>query len=178
MLGLVISSRLFRHYPEACAGDLAVRHNALVRKETVAEVARELGLGRYLRLSRGEEEGGGREKMALLANACEAVIAALYLDGGLEAAARFIDRYWSARLAEAGGTTKDPKTRLQEWAQKGANPPPTYRIVAQAGPPHDPVFTVEASLPGVKPATAEGKSRRAAEQAAAAALLASLKVDD
>lgn len=174
VLGLIVSSRLFARFPEADAGDLAVRFNALVRKETVAEVAQAIDLGSFLWLSKSESQGGGRAKPAILANALEAVIGALYLDGGLPAAEVFVDAHWSERVQQTSHAIKDAKTRLQEWAQKDAMPPPTYNIVEQSGPPHDPVFTVEVSVADQPPMRAEGKSRRAAEQAAAAAVLAML----
>lgn len=178
VLGLIVSSRLFARFPEADAGDLAVRFNALVRKETVAEVATAIDLGDYLRLSKSESQGGGRAKPAILANALEAVIGALYLDGGLPAAEAFVDVHWSERVNQTSHAMKDAKTRLQEWAQKDAMAPPTYNIVAQSGPPHDPVFTVEVHVGDRPPMQAEGKSRRAAEQAVATAMLATLDLDD
>ncbi len=178
VLGLIVSNRLFARFPDADAGDLAVRFNALVRKETVAEVAHAIGLGDFLHLSKSESQGGGRAKPAILANALEAVIGALFLDGGLPAAEAFVDAHWSERVDRTSDAMKDPKTRLQEWAQKDAMRPPTYTIVAQAGPPHEPVFTVEVQVGGRPPLRAEGRSRRAAEQAVAAAMLATLDPDD
>jgi ribonuclease-3 len=174
VLGLVIASRLFARDAGAGAGDLAVRYNALVRKEVVAEVAREMGLGNYIRVSPGEKAQGGSDKAAILADACEALIAAVYVDGGLEAAARVIDRYWSGRLDSAARADKDAKTRLQERVQAGGAELPRYRIVDRQGPEHAPAFTVEVSIPGRPPVLGRGSSRRAAEQDAAARLLAAL----
>ena len=171
VLGLVIADLLFEHFPDAEAGALAPRYNALVRREALAGIARDIGLGTFLRLATSERAAGGAENPAILADACEAVIAALYHDGGLAAARAFIERYWRP-LAE-GLTTPptDAKTQLQEWAQAHGRAPPAYSIVAREGPPHRPLFTVEVALEGGLPAAATGRSKREAEQAAAAALL-------
>ena len=178
VLGLLIARALFEGDGVARAGDMAVRFNALVRKETVAEVAREIGLGEFILLSSSEANVGGREKTAILANALEAVLGALYLDGGLAAAGAFIGRHWSERIAATVGAEKDPKTRLQEHVQRRCVPPPDYQIVAEDGPPHDLVFTVEVQTSDGERETGEGRSRRAAEQAAAALLLGRLERND
>ncbi|HZD25781.1 MAG TPA: ribonuclease III [Alphaproteobacteria bacterium] len=170
VLGLVIAARLLAEDPAASEGDLAVRFNALVRRETLAEVALECGLDPFVRLGRSEEEQGGRAKPAILADVCEAVIGALYLDGGLAAAEDFILRGWRRRLARAG-VGKDAKTTLQERVQAGAKAPPTYRVTGREGPDHAPHFTVEVTVKGEPPASGEGGSRREAEQAAAQAML-------
>ncbi len=177
VLGLVVATALFEGDPAAAAGELAVRFNALVRKETVAEVAREIGLGEHLTLSASEAQVGGRDKTAILGNAAEAVLGALYLDGGLAPARDLILRCWGPRIAGAAETRKDPKTRLQEFVQSGQVPPPDYRIVAEEGPPHQRRFQVEVRIEGGATATGEGRSRRGAEQAAAAALLEELRPD-
>lgn len=177
VLGLVIATTLFERDGAAAAGELAVRFNALVRKETVAEVAREIGLGEHLILSVGEEQVGGRDKTAILGNAAEAVLAALYLDGGLTPARDFILCRWADRIGAAAETQKDPKTRLQERVQSGQVGPPDYRIVAEEGPSHERHFTVEVTIDGGATATGEGRSKRDAEQAAAAALLEHLSAD-
>lgn len=178
VLGLVVAAALFEGDAQAPAGDLAVRFNALVRKETVADVAREIGLGEHLILSAGEAQVGGRDKTAILGNAAEAVLGALYLDGGPTPARDFILRRWAGRIGAAAETRKDPKTRLQERVQSGRAGPPSYRIVAEEGPPHERYFTVEVAIEGGATAIGEGRSRRAAEQAAAAALLGRLSGDD
>jgi ribonuclease-3 len=175
VLGLTIAAALFEADPRAPAGELAVRFNAMVRKETVAEVAREIGLGAMLMLAPGEEQVGGRDKEAILGNACEAVLGALYLDGGLAPAKAFILAQWADRVGGAGRTGKDAKTRLQELVQRGSAAPPAYRIVAEAGPPHDRLFTVEVRIDSDLTETGEGRSRRAAEQDAATRLLARLE---
>lgn len=171
VLGLLVSEMLYQTFPEETEGALARRLAELARKETIARVALSLELGRHLVLSRGEEEGGGRNNPSLLADACEAVLGALYLDGGLAAAKAFVERHWRPLLAADARPPKDAKTALQEWAQGAGLPLPSYRIRGSEGPPHDPVFEVEVMVEGHPPVTGSGRSRRAAEQAAAAALL-------
>ena len=171
VLGLVIAEALFAADAQATEGTLAPRFNALVRRESCAEVAREIGLGQVLRLGRSETVTGGRRKMALLANAMEAVIAAIHLDGGLDAARAVVLRLWAGRLERAGEAGRDAKTMLQEWAQARGQPPPDYREIAREGPDHAPVFTVAAELAGGGRAEATARSKRQAEQAAAQTLL-------
>ena len=173
VLGLVIADRLMQRYPEEAEGDLSRRHTALVRSETLAGVAADIGLGDYLIMARGEDEAGGRQNPALLADACEAVIAALYRDGGLPAAAQFIDAHWLSRMEADIEPPLDAKTALQEWAQARGRPVPCYRVLDSKGPDHSPTFTVEARGDGLPPAKGSGPSKRAAEQAAAAMLLES-----
>lgn len=171
VLGLLTADALTRAYPDASEGDLAPRLNALVRRETLAEIAREIGLGKCLVLSQGEDQSGGRDKPALLADACEALIAALYRDGGMRAAKRFFDAHWKERLHLATTVPRDAKTRLQEWAQAAGFGTPVYTPVAQSGPDHAPTFTVEVRIKDRKSRRGKGASKREAEQAAAAALL-------
>ena len=172
VLGLLTAEVLLQRDPGASEGDLAIRLNALVNGETCAAVAREMELGAALRLSGGETRTGGREKPSILADACEAVMAAVYLDGGLEAARGLFQQFWAQALANLDTTRpKDPKTALQEWAQGQGKPLPAYRILGRDGPDHAPVFTIEVSVAGLKPSTAAGPSRQAAEKAAAQALL-------
>ena len=175
VLGLVVADMVYRTYPDEPEGALARRYTALVRKEALARVAEAIDLGAHLRVSRGEAEQGGRSSHSLLADACEAVIAALFLDGGFEAARRFVERWWQPLLAEQAEPPQDAKTALQEWAQGQGLPLPAYRLIASEGPPHDPVFEMEVSLPGHPPAQGRGRSRRAAESAAAGALYRLLK---
>ena len=171
VLGVVVAQLLFERFGDENEGALARRHAELVRKETLARVAETLDLGRYLRIARSEEETGGRSNPAILADACEAVIAAMFLDGGFEAAARFVRGRWAPLMEEDLIPPKDAKTSLQEWAQGRGMPLPDYREIGREGPPHAPTFRIEVSLPGEEPAEAEGGSKRAAEQAAAQALL-------
>lgn len=174
VLGLIVAEMLYRAFPQEAEGALARRFAELVRRESIARVAAEIGLGRHLRLAVSEAEAGGRDNPALLADAGEAVIAALYLDGGLEAARRFVEPAWRPLMAEEARPPQDAKTALQEWVQGHGLPLPAYALVAMAGPPHEPRFEVEVRVEGRGSASGAGKSKRAAEQAAAAAMLARL----
>ena len=177
VLGLIVADLLMARFPREAEGALALRHAELVRRETLAEVAGEIGLEDYLRLAKGEEAAGERQNPALLANACEAVIGALYLDGGLAVAWAFVERLWAARLEADARPPQDAKTALQEWAQARALRLPKYREVGRKGPAHEPYFTLEVEVGGQQPARGEGRSKRLAEQAAAARLLARLQGD-
>jgi ribonuclease-3 len=171
VLGLVMAEALLENDPSATEGMLAPRFNALVRKETCAEVAREIGLGEALKLGRSEQLSGGRRKQALLGDAMEAVIAAVYLDAGFESARALILRLWGRRIESVEEDAKDAKTALQEWAQARKLSPPAYVQIARSGPDHAPVFTIEARLPTGESAQATAGAKRQAEQAAAKALL-------
>lgn len=177
VLGLVIAEALMQADPEAREGALAQRFNSLVRKETCAEVAAALGLGDVLRLGRSEMLSGGRRKAALLADAMEAVIAAVYLDGGLEAARAVVLRHWGGRVEAARAAARDPKMLLQEWAQGRGDPPPSYAEIGREGPAHALRFTIEARLADGTAAQATAGTKRAAEQAAARILLERLGVE-
>jgi ribonuclease-3 len=172
VLGLVIAEKLFELYPNDSEGALALKLNALVRQETCARAAESAGLSDHLILANSEEGSGGRKKAVILAGACEAVIAALYFDGGTDVARAFILRYWADALATLNDDMRDPKTVLQEWAQsrKGSGGP-AYRLVKREGPDHAPRFEIEVRVKGEEPALGEGGSKREAEQAAAKALL-------
>jgi ribonuclease-3 len=172
VLGLVVATLLAERFPQAEAGELALRYNALVKQESLARFAQSLGLGDFIQLSRSERDSGGAGKPAILADACEAVVAALYLDGGLKVAERFVRRYMEPMLSEvANGAAKDPKTALQEWAAARGMAAPRYEIVSTEGPPHEPRFTVAVKLGTGDPAKGQGGSKRAAEQEAAGRLL-------
>jgi len=171
VLGIVIAEMLFHAFPDEDEGALARRLAALVKQDSLDTVAREIDLGRYLVLSRGEEEGGGRDNPATLADACESVIGALYLDGGLEIARGFVEHYWRPKMDAEAKPPQDAKTALQEWAQAAGLALPRYTVVKSEGPPHDPVFEVAVNVIGQEPASARGRSKRAAEQAAARTLL-------
>jgi ribonuclease-3 len=171
VVGLAVADLLYRRYPRAAAGELSRRFNALVRQESLARIAATVALGGYLRLSPGERDSGGANKPAILADACEAVIAALYLDGGMAAVQGFVAATFDTALADAAGADKDAKTAVQEWAAAQGFPPPVYAVTAQRGPPHAPVFVVTANLKPDVEARGEGATKRAAEQAAAQALL-------
>jgi len=175
VLGLVMAEALLEADPAAAEGLLAPRFNALVRKETCAEIARSVGLGDVLRLGRSEMLSGGRRKEALLGDAMEAVIAAVYVDGGLDAARDMILRLWGDRIASVKADARDPKTALQEWAQGRGMPPPRYEQMGRSGPDHAPVFTIRVVLDTGDDETAQARTKRQAEQAAAQALLARLE---
>ncbi len=174
VLGLIVAEMLYERFPREPEGFLARRHAALVRREALARVARRVGLGRHIVMSRGEEEAGGRESDAILSDVCEAVLGAAYLDGGLAPAAAFIQAHWPEMMEEAAAPPKDAKTALQEWAQQRGLPLPTYQTVGTEGPDHNPVFTVQVVVKGYPASTADGTSKRAAAQAAAASLLETL----
>ncbi len=171
VLGLAIAGLLMETFADENEGKLGYRFSALARSESLARVATDVGLGAHIILSESEEDSGGRENANILADCCEAVIAALYLDGGLETAATFIHRHWKPLMAEDPVPPKDAKTMLQEWAQAQGLPLPSYSVTNEDGPSHAPVFTVEAALHQKKPASAQGPSKQAAEQAAAEVLL-------
>ena len=175
VLGLVMAEALLAADPLAREGQLAPRFNALVRKETCADVAREIGLGEVLKLGRSEMLTGGRRKEALLGDAMEAVIAAVYQDAGFEVARALVLRLWGGRIAAVESDARDPKTRLQEWAQGRAMPPPVYDETARSGPDHRPVFTVRVTVESGQTAEATAPTKRAAEQAAARQLLERLE---
>lgn len=178
VLGLVMAEALLGADMAASEGQLAPRFNALVRKEACAEVAREVGLGDVLKLGRSEMLSGGRRKEALLGDAMEAVIAAVYQDGGFDAARALILRLWGARIGAVEQDARDPKTSLQEWAQARAMPPPIYTEQGREGPDHQPIFTVEVRLESGEAELARAGSKRVAEQAAARALLARMETSD
>lgn len=171
VLGLVMAEALLLADVNAAEGLLAPRFNALVRKETCADVAREIDLGAVLKLGRSEMKSGGRRKEALLADGMEAVIAAVYQDGGFDGARAMVLRLWGARIHNVADDARDPKTALQEWAQSRGENPPEYIEVARSGPDHQPIFTIEARLASGPFEAATAGSKRQAEQAAASALL-------
>ncbi len=175
VLGLVMAEALLTADTAAAEGQLAPRFNALVRKETCADVAREYGFGEVLKLGRSEMISGGRRKEALLGDALEAVIAAIYLDRGFDAAREVILRLWGSRITAVESDARDAKTSLQEWAQARAMAPPTYDEAARDGPDHQPIFTVRVTLADGKTETARAGSKRQAEQMAARALLARIE---
>ncbi|BBF92441.1 ribonuclease III [Blastochloris tepida] len=167
VLGLAVSAMLYRAFPDADEGELSQRLADLVRKESCAEVAQEWQVGPHMRLGPGEVQTGGRRKAAILANICESVIGAVFLDGGYAAAETFIERHWSKRMLSPVVPVRDPKSALQEWAQARGLPPPAYRVVERVGPDHSPRFTIAVELPGLPAVEGGGSSKRLAEQSAA-----------
>ena len=172
VLGLVLAEALLDADKGASEGQLAPRFNALVRKETCAEVAREIGLGDVLKLGRSEMLSGGRRKDALLGDALEAVIAAVHVDAGFDAARGVILRLWGGRIALVAADARDAKTALQEWAQARGQVPPVYPETHRSGPDHAPVFTVEVRLASGQVEVGQAATKRQAEQVAAQAMLA------
>jgi ribonuclease III len=175
VLGLTVAEWLLERFPDEREGALAKRHTMHVRREALTAVARRIGLAAHLRLSPGEEQMGGRDNDTILADACEAVIGALYVDGGLEAARRFVRAHWSDGVDNPGAPPAEPKTALQEWAQARGLPLPSYALVERSGPDHAPRFVVRVTVAGRGEADGEGGSKRLAERAAAAALLEKLE---
>jgi ribonuclease-3 len=171
VLGLVMAEALTLADTSASEGQLAPRFNALVRKETCADVARQVDLGAALRLGRSEMLSGGRRKMALLGDGMEAVIAAVYKDAGFEAARTMILRLWGDRIDRVEDDARDAKTTLQEWAQARGLALPTYTQLERSGPDHAPQFTIQVALSTGNTATATAGNKRQAEHAAATVLL-------
>lgn len=171
VLGLVMAEAVLAADVQAKEGTLAPRFNALVRKEACADVARQIDLGAAMRLGKSEMSAGGRRRMALLGDAMEAVIAAVYLDGGFAKARDLVLRLWAERVQSVEDDARDAKTSLQEWAQARRMDPPDYAEVARTGPDHAPVFRVRVTLASGEHAEAEAKAKRQAEQMAAKALL-------
>jgi ribonuclease III len=171
VLGLVIADLLWRRFEHESEGHLTRRLTHLVRREALARVAAVIGLGSYLLLSRAEAAAGTAANPGILADACEALLAAIYLDGGFDAASAFVRRFWEPLIAEMENPPRDPKTALQEWAQARGLMLPTYELLGTSGPDHALRFTVQASVAGDRRATATASSKRAAEAQAAAVLL-------
>ena len=171
VLGLVVAERLHALYPDDAEGALALKYNALARGAACAAAAEAAGLGEHVILASAEAGSGGRRKAAILGGVCEAVIAALYLDGGLEVARGFIEKYWD--FENLSQDMRDPKTALQEWAQgRGREASaPVYRLVSREGPDHAPRFMVEVAVKGAEPQTGDGGSKREAETDAARKML-------
>ena len=178
VLGLVIAQYIVETNPDASVGLIATRYNALVNQSSCARVAELLELGKLLRLGKSVPAPGGNPGTGVLADAMEALIAAVYLDGGMEEARRFILRYWSRPEFDGVGDGDDPKSRLQSWAQARRMGLPEYRVVERSGPAHSPSFTVEVGLGTGESATAQAPSKKQAERRAAARLLGLLGEGD
>lgn len=177
VLGLAVARLVYDAFPSETEGKLAVRFNALVNRDACAGVARSLGLGAVLRLDPGEEKTGGRDKPVILGDAMEALIAALYLDAGPDAAAAFVNRLWQPLITAAPAVAgRDAKSALQEWAQARGLALPAYDVVGRTGPDHAPNFVISVVVTGFPAAEASGPSRRIAEQSAARTFLVREKV--
>ena len=172
VLGLLVADRLHRNFPEADEGQLSSRLHSLVDKAACARVGHRLNLGEALRLSPGESKSGGRRNDGIVADAVEAVLAAVWLDGGIDAARAVFERAWADELAAPSAPgLANPKSALQEWSQGQGRPLPAYEVVKRTGSDHAPTFTVQVSIEGLEPLTAQGRSRQEAEKAAATAML-------
>jgi len=177
VLGLSIAALLFERFPLADEGDLSRRLTELVRRESCAALAESWSLAEHVRLGLSEEQSGGRQNPTILGDVAEALIGAVFLDGGYEAASRLVGAAVGARLcATSGRPPLDPKTALQEWAQGRGLPPPSYTTLSREGPDHLPLFRIRVSVTGAPPAEAVGRSKRTAEQAAAEAMLRILDI--
>jgi ribonuclease-3 len=171
VLGLAIAELLNECFPDGSEGDLARRYNRLVRGEACAKVARSIGLGTHLILSDSEAGSGGRTKNTILADAMEALLGAIFLEAGFKTAREVVRNLWASLSEDLPATGVDAKSALQEWAQGQGLELPQYVEIARKGPDHAPHFTTEVRISGMEPARGEGASKRAAEQAAARALL-------
>ncbi len=175
VLGLVVADMLYHLFPGESEGDLSKRQVSLVNGEQLAEIAGTMQLGEQLRLSSGEDEQGGRENPSNLEDACEALLGALYLDGGLEAVRAVVTKFWRAQAEAMRTPPKDPKTTLQEWAQGRSLPLPEYVVISADGPSHAPHFVIEVRVQGKAPLRGEAGTKKLAERLAATAMLATLK---
>ena len=175
ILGFVISDYLFSNYPEWREGDLALNYNALVCKETCSEVAEQIGLGQSLIMGKSESKQGGRLKKAILADALEALISAVYLDSKFSTVKNLILRLWSSKLNNVGDIELDPKTELQHWVQGKKSGLPSYTDMKKEGSDHDPIFHVEVQLENGLSAIGKAKSKIKAQQNAAQNLLSKIK---
>jgi ribonuclease III len=172
VLGVVIASRLYAAFPHASEGELSMRFAKLVRRETCAEIAvAQWDVGPHVLLGAGEARGGGRKKAAILADVCESLIGAVFVDGGFTAAETLVLNAWGDRISADAEPARDAKTAVQEWAQARALPPPRYEEVERSGPAHAPHFVMRVALDGFAPEVGAAGSKRAAEQAAARAFL-------
>lgn len=171
VLGLIIAEELLRRFPREAEGDISRRHAKLVSRKSLVQVALDIDLGGFMILSSGEENSGLRQNPAVLADILEAVLGALYKAAGLDAARGFVLHYWEALIQADASPPQDAKTSLQEWAQGRGKPLPSYRLLSRQGSDHAPIFVIAVMVDGVAEVSAEGGSKRAAEQAAAAEML-------
>lgn len=174
VLGLLIAEMLYAMYPDEAEGDLSKRLVSLVNGEQLTAIAREWGLGDALAMSPSEDEQGGRENRSNLEDACEALLGAVYLDGGLDAARGLIERFWKPAALQTKAPPKDPKTTLQEWVQGRGLSLPEYAVVSADGPSHAPHFVIEVRVDGQAAARGEAGTKKQAERLAAEAMLAQL----
>ncbi|HEV7416843.1 MAG TPA: ribonuclease III [Tianweitania sediminis] len=171
VLGLVVADWLYQTYPQASEGEMSVRLNALVNAETLAMIAEEIGITEWIKAGRELRGVAGRKRVNMRADVMEALIAAIYLDGGFGPAQTFIRTFWRGHADKAASARRDAKTELQEWAHQAKALTPVYSVVSRTGPDHDPVFVVSVSIAGLADEQGSGRSKREAEQAAATAVL-------
>ena len=171
VLGLVVASLLYQTFPDENEGDMAKRHTGLVQQQALVDIAAEIDLSSHIRVAGGERAAGGTQKDAIIADAMEALIGAVFLDGGYAAAEKLVTHFWAPHLHKQAAPPEDPKTRLQEWAQQRGLALPNYEVIDQQGPDHAPTFTVAVHVDGLSPGAGTAASKRAAEKAAATALL-------
>jgi len=174
VIGLIIADWLLERFPDEAEGKLNSRFTQLVRKETLAEICLEMDIRDRIRMTPSADSDGTREKVAILSDICEAVIGAVYIDGGIDSACKLIHSYWKTRIDAGSVDLRDSKTQLQEWAQARGIAIPEYDMVGRSGPDHNPIFTIEVRLGSGMTATGEGTSKRAGEQEAAGTLLKKL----
>ncbi len=172
VLGLMIAEALMEALPDASEGDLSRRFHTLVSRETCADVARQLDVGPALRLAAGETKSGGRSNPTILGDACEALMAAVYIDGGYDTVLKTFKPLWMRALHDSGNASRsNPKSFLQEWAVANGRGAPVYNLLERKGPDHAPQFTIEVRIDQLKPQSASGRSRQEAEKAAALTLI-------
>ncbi len=175
VLGIVIADILFKKYPDEDEGGLAKRHSALVSGKTLALIAKEIDIGKYMEFSDSEKSTGGASNSHLLANAMEALLGAIYLDGDLQPCKKIIGKLWEDKIDMMVKAPQDPKTELQEWAQARKLGIPEYKIIEKNGPDHSPVFVISLHISGYNEITAKGSSKRKAEKKAATLFLEKIK---
>ncbi|GHD06801.1 ribonuclease III [Tianweitania populi] len=171
VLGLVVADWLYADYPTSNEGEMSVRLNALVNAETLAAIAEDIGLSEWIKAGRELRGVTGRKRVNMRSDVMEALIAAIYLDGGFEPARTFIRTFWKEHATKAQSARRDAKTELQEWAHQTRAVTPSYSVASRTGPDHDPVFVVKVAIAGVAEEQGTGRSKREAEQAAARAVL-------
>lgn len=171
VLGLVVADLLYRHFPDEKEGSLAKRHTSLVQQDSLVKVAQQLALAEHLKLSAGEAKSGGKNKDTILSDALEALIGAIYCDGGHSKAHAFIEKFWGGMLLQQISPPEDAKSKLQEWAQARSLPLPEYTLVSKSGTDHSPQFEIEVFVKGIGKVSAVAASKRAAEKSAALQML-------
>ncbi|GFZ87015.1 ribonuclease 3 [Rickettsiales bacterium] len=171
VLSLISAEILLNAFPDSSEGNLAKRQVALVCGDTLVKVAKKIGLGNFMIMTESEAANGGRESANNLENVLEALIGAIYVDGGMEAAKSFVRKYWQQQALGMKVAPREPKTSLQELLQELGKALPEYRLIERAGPPHAPIFTIEIFVDGVRGFRAQGRSKKLAERKAAALML-------